>query len=335
MKILRTMLVASMICLVFGCSSKQPKPETLIGLGYTFRDLRQNTYSDTEDVYYGQPCISPDGKRLAFVVKKGGNEDIYVKSPDSKTMTRMTFSKTADIHPAFSPDGEKIAFASERNGNYDIFVMNTKGGKAKTQLTFTEDHEISPTWSHDGKRLAFCRYNPLDQYWSIWVMDLATEAITAIAPGKFPKYSPVDNFIAFERPNEEKNRHSSIWIINDHGDEETMIMSSTEESYRTPDWSPDGTKIVFSSQGKEVPTAKIVMKASHGDEDAYYDVFGKRGNDIWVIERDATALTQLTGHKAIDCSPSWKWSPDNRLYFTSLRDGYTNIWSIVPRIVKF
>ena len=65
-------------------------------------------------------------------------------------------------------------------------------------------------------------------------------------------------------------------------------------------WSPDGTKIAFSSSRNSTPP-----------------VLGSFGGDIWVVNADGSNPIQLT-HSSTDGSPAW--SADGRLAFTSFRD---------------
>ncbi|MEA3230356.1 MAG: hypothetical protein U9Q05_01190, partial [Thermodesulfobacteriota bacterium] len=71
-----------------------------------------------------------------------------------------------------------------------------------------------------------------------------------------------------------------------------------------PSWSPDGKKIVFSSN--------------------------RTGNfDIWVLDLKADRLTQLTHHSGDDKSPVW--SPNGKyIYFQSLRAENLDIWRLIP-----
>ena len=74
-----------------------------------------------------------------------------------------------------------------------------------------------------------------------------------------------------------------------------------------PDWSPDGTKIVF------------VTPCQVGQ-----DVF--KGSSLFTVHADGTNLFQLPSIPGGDFEPAW--SPDgSRIVFTSLRDGYMQIYS--------
>ncbi|MBN2716834.1 MAG: PD40 domain-containing protein, partial [Deltaproteobacteria bacterium] len=71
------------------------------------------------------------GNRMAVVLSKDGNPEIYLGNADGSGLRRLTNSGSIDVSPSFSPDGSKIAFVSDRHGSPQIFVMSAGGGGAK------------------------------------------------------------------------------------------------------------------------------------------------------------------------------------------------------------
>ncbi|MDI6795613.1 MAG: DPP IV N-terminal domain-containing protein [Desulfatibacillaceae bacterium] len=329
MKKIKLFLFLMAPLMLLGCATS--KQLTLVGPGHTFRDLRQHTFSSSKDISYFDVNISPDAKLMAFVKEERGNKDIYIKEVNSKAMTQKTFHPGQEIQPAFSPDGTKLAFAANWHGNWDIFVINVEEGKATRQITFSDENEISPSWSKDGKKIAFSRFSRSGWRWEIWTFDFETGAFTNLVPGLYPTFAPTDNILAFQRPNEaSKEKYYGIWTITESGIRETMILSSEDEGYINPTWSPDGAKLVFAAGGKEVARAELWTQ-KEGQLFFEGQILQKRETDIWTINRDGTNLTQLTGHDGPDWNPSW--ARDGRIYFSSKRDGYYNIWSVIPEFI--
>ena len=58
---------------------------------------------------YQTPRLSPDGKRVALVMREGANQDIWVYEPQRDTLTRLTFGGI-NGNPVWSPDGQYIVF---------------------------------------------------------------------------------------------------------------------------------------------------------------------------------------------------------------------------------
>jgi len=96
---------------------------------------------------------------------------------------------------------------------------------------------------------------------------------------------------------------TDIFVVNADGS--GLIRLTTTTSYQTqPSWSPDGSKIVFTS---------------YRDGDA----------NIYVMNADGSGQTQLTSTTAHDEWPSW--SPDgSKIVFRSLRNGQDDLYLMDP-----
>jgi Tol biopolymer transport system component len=110
-----------------------------------------------------------------------------------------------------------------------------------------------------------------------------------------------------------------------------------------PDWSPDGSKIAFSSNRAGMHHIYVmnadgsspiqITNAKEDDTEPAWSRDSKRvafvraidGNtEIYVVNADSSNETRLTFDRGIDMSPNW--SPDGRIFFTSNRDGKREIY---------
>jgi Tol biopolymer transport system component len=99
---------------------------------------------------------SPDGKQLAYVVYREGDQVIEVFDVERRRNVRTlrTPNVGAALDPAWSPDGRYIAFSGNVGGISDIFLYDLQGDRLE-QLTQGREAELQPTWSPDGRTIAF------------------------------------------------------------------------------------------------------------------------------------------------------------------------------------
>jgi len=149
---------------------------------FRFRDL----------VSIGSASWSPDGSRIVFSsIGRGGDNDLYVLTPATGELQRLTNDHYDDRDPAWSPRGDVIAFSSDRassgaHGAYNLFLYYLASGRIE-YITCSDFSSGSPAWSKDGGRLAFT--SDLDGVQNIWVTDM-----TKRYPGGIRTMSRVTRF---------------------------------------------------------------------------------------------------------------------------------------------
>jgi len=102
-----------------------------------------------------QPALSPDGNRIAYVLRtldadQDRNVDELWLVDTSGGEPRRISSGPSDVAPAWSPDGRLLAFLHDGQ----VAVLESGGGVLR-QLTDLPLGAGAPHWSPDGRRIAF------------------------------------------------------------------------------------------------------------------------------------------------------------------------------------
>ncbi len=114
---------------------------------------------------------SPDGRKIAFVSDKSGEEEIWLINQDGtgKPEQLTTGGKAMRFHPEWAPDGKRIAFGDKDGKVYVLTVADRKVVEiADNAYGMTRDY----VWSPCGGHLAFTLpdSNTLRSIW-VWSVE--------------------------------------------------------------------------------------------------------------------------------------------------------------------
>lgn len=242
----------------------------------------------------------PDGERLFFASSHAHDStcpprpdpskgyvwgldrfDIYSVKRDGSGLRRLTNYDVYTAEGVLSPDGRRIVFTSLKDGDLDIYTMNVDGTDVR-RLTTTPGYDGGPWWSPDGTKIVYRAWHPPDSAGLADYQGLLAQRM--VRPSRM-----------------------ELWVMNADGSGQQQITSLGGANFG-PSWTPDGRRIVFSSNYKNPRS---------------------RNFELYLINLDGSGLEQVTNHQEFDGFPMF--SPDGRhIVWASnrgnSREGETNLF---------
>lgn len=226
------------------------------------------------------PNISPDGKRVAYVVTtvdkdlNGYRSCIWMASACGQWEPfQFTGGRAKDAGPRWSPDGTRLAFLSNRNETNQIFVMPADGGEA-SQVTDGPNAVTEFSWAPDGTTLLF---------------------VTKLEPDEKPESDTrVIRTLRYKMDGEGfwdgKRRH--IFRVGVEGGEPQQLTEGDWDSTQ-PALAPDGNRLAFVSNRSD-------------------DRGSNAKSDIWVQDLSTGETQRVTPEDGVYGAPAWsgEWSHD-------------------------
>lgn len=211
----------------------------------------------TEIAVPGQPALSPDGSRLAYVLRT-------LDAAADRTVHRLWWVGTAggeprpltrggdDSAPAWAPDGSRLAFLRAEDGPPQLWLLPADGGEPE-QLTHLPLGAGGPVWSPDGTRLAFTA--PVDRH-AVAGEDDADRSRRAAEPVVADRLDYQADGAGLLR-----TVRQQVHVLDlDTGD--CRQLTGGPEHAGPPAWSPDGTTLAFTAQ-VGVDTDLVARAAVH------------------------------------------------------------------------
>ncbi len=249
-----------------------------------------------------------------IVYESGG--DLYLNDTVKKTTKRLTETPDTESNPKLVAGGKSVVYTLGNN----LYRINVDD-LTKTQLTDLKDEgdKNSPGASKGtliktpaGMKSGTFALSPDGTHASIDFTQFAAGAKRADVPNYITSSNYPEMISTFPRVGAPQSHNKTLVIDLENGS--TFEISPTKSSRVTGlRWSPDGISAVA-----------IARSEDHKDEWIYgFDEKTDKVSVLWNEHCDAWVGGPARG--------TFGWIPDsNRFYFTSEKNGYANLYSMIP-----
>ena len=228
--------------------------------GYFLPDGKQIVYASTHEA--GEACPPAADRSKGYVWAVYPSYDIYTATLDGKIVKRLTDAPGYDAEATVNFKTKKIVYTSLASGDLDLWTMNLDGS-GKKQITRSEGYDGGAVFSRDGKKLVWRANHPATPEAMKRYKELLSDNLTT--PMKM-----------------------EIFVSDADGKNTKQITSFGCASF-APTFTPDGKKILFSSNKHECDGRKF---------------------ELYMIDLDGTGLEQVTDFGGFTSFP--EFSPDGK-----------------------
>ena len=181
---------------------------------------------------------------------EGQNWEIFTIPPKGGDPTRLTDNAIPDRQPSWSADGKRLTFTrgSAYSGQKEHVWTMRADGTHQRQVTHGDTPDFSPSFSPGGGRIVMSH--------AANIVVVRTDGtgrvrLTRDHDAGHPVFSPNGRRILFSgRPR--KGLHFGVWVMHRDGTHKRLLADQAHDpehgsdaEYFDPDYSPDGSRIVF------------------------------------------------------------------------------------------
>lgn len=275
-----------------------------------------------DELLQDYPPALPAAGRIVYTRQAADAFDMFTADPDGLNETRLSDiseSAAGEDQPRWSPDGKRVSFATFRDGGATYHIMDALGGAPRT-VVLRDGVGGDAAWSPDGRCLV---YNG-------------------------------------GRAEDETRFDLKVWC--DDGTQSGArrnVTDTADTDERDPDWSPDGTRILFVALPHEPSSGdRWTLQAirpdgtdrsevlSLPDEHIRFPRFDPAGERIGFIGSrqnlpfgTLSVYDPFTARRDRLCelaSDAWSWSPDgSEILFANISNGGVRLSGVAPDLASW
>lgn len=249
--------------------------------------------------------MSPDTTKIAVLALKSMDEPyflLYVAENDSTLERKILAEGSIQAPLSWSPDGSHIAYSALTRGQYgsllnDLYLIESESGR-RERLTHSR-RAANPVFSPDGRHLYYVvNENGTGNIFSMSLPGREEQRVTHYEGDHqigWLAIHPEGSHIAYATFEPDGSRH--IVLLNmENGEKRKLTRPELDD--RHPVWSPDGTRLLYTSLRDRVPNIFIT------------DPFSDEANE----ERVTHLFTGATAHQWL---PADSLHSEGRLVITT------------------
>ena len=293
----------------------------------------------------GEIFFASDRTTGPGVVNPEGDGEIFAMQPDGTGLRQLTKNGSSDTDPAVSADGRRVAYMSCETGCGDAPTLHTMNADGTGQKLVDENESFNPAWSPNGEWIVYALNDYVYGSYALAKIRPDGSGKKIIVRQKDYGYGPTDpawspNGKKIAYAGYTKDKRSDIFTVRPDGSDQTNLTRDSAYDY-SPNWAPDGTKIVFSSgvfaksdpydflnvyKMKPDGSGKVRLTSETSDSADILDrepAFSPDGDqitfmrnvrdcrrcstaEVYKMNADGSQETNLTGDPAYDSYPDWQ-----------------------------
>lgn len=226
------------------------------------------------------PTLSPDGRKLAFVLSNTSPSRLYVANINSDLQVfgplQLIDEANRIRNPSWSPDSNELVYQKELDDpirSNGIIVADLNSATKQTIARGIAAND--PNWSSTNKIVFNAGTAGL-----VTINPDGTNATQVVGNAGRPDWSPDGSKLIYTAPRNAIPLTMGIYTSNADGSGETLVTGTPGGTDAQPTWSPDGSKIAF-----------------------------QQNADIYTVRVDGTGLTNIT-NSTPTTSSGYELSPD-------------------------
>ncbi|NKB86713.1 MAG: protein kinase [Acidobacteria bacterium] len=131
-----------------GVAAYAPSPDNSRELVWVNRDGSESLAAELAGDYT-TPRASPDGRRIAMVIRRAGERQVWILDVESQTLSQLPGAH-GSIWPAWAPDGERVSFSSGAEGPATVWWQPVSGAAA-TRISTEGQHQYASSWAANAE----------------------------------------------------------------------------------------------------------------------------------------------------------------------------------------